>query len=410
MYYTLQAPISLNSVIKLPSSKSISNRVLIINKLAGNKISLQNLSNCDDTLIMQQALKETSELTDIRAAGTAMRFLTAYYASTPNKTILTGTDRMKHRPIKILVDALRQLGANIKYQSEDGFPPLHIEGTHLQGGEITLSGNVSSQYISALMMVAPTMDKGLKINIMGSIISRTYIALTANLMKIFGIKVHIENERTIEIPQANYSGSIFTIENDWTAASYWYEILALIQDIDAHIELPNLFEKSLQGDSNVAALFLPLGVKTHFNANGVVLSKTALRKTLYEADLKDQPDLAQTLVITCAMLHIPFNITGLQTLRIKETDRLKALCTELAKLGIKIKEKHGDTLVWDGKILTSEKKILIDTYEDHRMAMAFAPCIIKFPNISINNPEVVSKSYPHFWKDLQHAGFKITNL
>lgn len=410
MHYTLQAPENINASIKLPSSKSISNRVLVISQLCNNQCQLENLSDCDDTKVMMRALKTPSEITDIRAAGTAMRFLTAYFASTNHKTIMTGTERMKQRPISVLVDALTTLGADIRYSENKGYPPLRIAGKKLGGGEISLPGNISSQYISALMMTAPYMEKGLKINITGDIISRTYINLTKELMNIFGIKVKQEDERTIIIPAGTYTPQDFTVESDWSGSSYWYEIVALSNDPNCRVVLPYLHQNSFQGDSEVQHLFEPLGVKTQFSEEGVVLTKSNHLCETYDKDLNNQPDLAQTIVVTCAMLNIPFTISGLQTLRIKETDRLKALQVELAKMGYKIKEKKGSILTWDGKKGNAEEHIAIDTYEDHRMAMAFAPCTLKMPKLDINNPEVVSKSYPNFWKDLQKAGFKITNI
>lgn len=409
MHYTLQAPETIQKVILLPSSKSISNRVLIMNHLSGRGTQLENLSDCDDTQVMLRALNNRSEITDIRAAGTAMRFLTAYFASTDNHTILTGTERMKHRPISILVDALQSLGADIRYQDETGYPPLRIAGKQLDGGEIEIAGNVSSQYISALMMIAPYTQKGLKIHIKGETISGTYINLTEQLMKQFGVEVIREDRTTIIIPPSTYKRTTFTIENDWSASSYWYEIMALLPGQESCIELPFLLADSLQGDAKVRELFEPLGVKTTFNGNNAVLSKTAINCESYCQDLSEQPDLAQAIAVTCAMLRIPFTLTGLQTLRIKETDRLKALRTELAKLGVNIQEKNGNSLIWNGKTAETDKTAAIDTYEDHRMAMAFAPCAILHPKLDINNPEVVSKSYPRFWKDLQQAGFKILN-
>lgn len=409
MHYTLRAPDHIDTVIQLPSSKSISNRVLIMNQLSGSKMQLDNLSDCDDTRVMLKALNNRSEITDIHAAGTAMRFLTAYYASTDNRTILTGTERMKHRPISILVETLQGLGADIQYMDKKGFPPLRISGRRLAGGETTLPGNVSSQYISALMMIAPYMENGLKIHIEGDIISQSYIVLTMELMKLFGAKISQEGDRTLNIQPSTYTGGAFTVESDWSAASYWYEIVALAPGSDHSVELPHLHHDSLQGDSQVSRLFEPLGVRTTYRDNAVRLSKGGARCETYEADLSNQPDLAQTIVVTCAMLKIPFHITGLQTLRIKETDRIKALVTELRKLGVNLQKKNGDTLIWNGKTETPEASPMIDTYEDHRMAMAFAPCAFSHERLSINNPEVVSKSYPHFWKDLLHAGFTILN-
>ena len=409
MHYTLLAPNHIDTVIQLPSSKSISNRVLIMNQLSGNKIQLINLSDCDDTRVMVKALNNRSDITDIHAAGTAMHFLTAYYASTDNRTILTGTERMKHRPISILVETLQKLGADMQYMDEKGYPPLRISGKQLAGGEIALQGNVSSQYISALMMVAPYMQNGLKIHIEGDIISQSYILLTMELMRQFGAKIDQEDDRTLNIQPSTYTGDTFTVESDWSAASYWYEIMALAPGCDNSVVLPYLYSDSLQGDSKVSRYFEPLGVGTTFKDNAIQLNNTGVRCESYEADLSNQPDLAQTIVVTCAMLKIPFHITGLQTLRIKETDRIKALVTELKKLGVNLQKKNGNTLLWNGETEAPAPNPVIDTYEDHRMAMAFAPCAFLHEKLNINNPEVVSKSYPRFWKDLQHAGFKILN-
>lgn len=409
MHITLNAPASLHVTIKLPSSKSISNRALIMRKLGGGKTEIHNLSDCDDTLVMVKVLQETSEITDIHAAGTAMRFLTAYFAATDNKTLLTGTDRMRHRPIKILVDALLTLGADIRYQGEVGFPPISIRGHRLEGGNVTVPSNVSSQYISALMMIAPYMTNGLTIRLSGNTVSSTYIRLTSELMKIFGAKVNDDN-REIQVLPGQYNLASFDVENDWSASSYWYEILALSESSDDTIILPGLYRNSLQGDSKVAELFRPLGIETIYDNGGIQLHKTRAVVPSYSADLTEQPDLAQTIVVTCAMKGIPFNIKGLQSLRIKETDRLKALRIELDKLGIRIKEHHGDSLSWDGSIKDVQDEIIIDTYDDHRMAMAFAPCAFCHKGLGIRNPQVVSKSYPNYWKDLRQAGFKIKDI
>ena len=408
MHYTIDAPLALNQTILLPSSKSISNRVLVMNKLSQSTIKPENISDCDDTFVMQRALRDHAELTDIMGAGTAMRFLTAYYAVTEGRTILTGTDRMLHRPIDVLVDALRSLGANIKYMNEDGFPPLQIEGQILEGGEVSLQGDVSSQFTSALLMVGPVMKKGLTIHLTGKIVSRPYIDLTLHLMNIYGANVYWEDSKTLRVLPTGYKPCTFRVENDWSAASYWYEMVALSPDENACITLPDLEENSVQGDSRVKELFESLGVTTTRNEKGFVLRKTTRKDIKAEWDLENVPDLAQTLVVTCAMLNRPFKFEGLQNLKIKETDRLKALKTELSKFGINIKISGGDTLSWDGKKEKSMDKIAIDTYDDHRMAMAFAPCCFKIPHLKINNPQVVSKSYPKFWADLESAGFNIS--
>ena len=408
MIYHIQAPQRLQTSICLPASKSISNRALLMSRMGEQCVVLSNLSDCDDTMVMQRALCHDHTITDIMAAGTAMRFLTAYYASSPGKkTLLTGTERMKHRPIAVLVNALRSLGAEIDYAGEEGFPPLEIVGKRLSGGDICLPGDISSQYISALMMIAPLTEQGLTIHITGQLISQSYVRLTECMMKEFGAEVQRMDERTIHIPHGSYSREEYLIENDWSASSYWYEIIALASDESSSVVLPYLSEDSLQGDSEVKHLFAPLGVKTEMVPQGIRLSQTGDCCSLYEADLQDQPDLAQTLVVTCAMKGIPFRITGLQTLRIKETDRLTALMQELKKLGYVIKEDNGCTLYWEGEKKDRESCPVIETYEDHRMAMAFAPCAMKEGTIAINHPEVVRKSYPRFWEDLKKAGFII---
>jgi 3-phosphoshikimate 1-carboxyvinyltransferase len=342
-------------------------------------------------------------------AGTAMRFLTAYYAVTEGRTILTGTDRMLHRPIDVLVDALRSLGANIKYMNEDGFPPLQIEGQILEGGEVSLQGDVSSQFTSALLMVGPVMKKGLTIHLTGKIVSRPYIDLTLHLMNIYGANVYWEDSKTLRVLPTGYKPCTFRVENDWSAASYWYEIVALSRDKDACIILPGLLENSIQGDAQVRKFFESLGVSTTLSQGNVVLRKTDPKESKLDWNLENVPDLAQTLVVSCAMLNRPFKFSGLENLKIKETDRLKALKTEMAKFGFMIKISGRDTLSWDGKRGKPVDKIAIDTYDDHRMAMAFAPCCMSLPHLKINNPEVVSKSYPKFWTDLRTAGFYLSD-
>lgn len=407
MHYTLDAPLSINKTVLLPASKSISNRVLIITKLAQSTMKLENISKCDDTFVMERALKESSELTDIMGAGTAMRFLTAYFSVTPGRTMLTGTERMKHRPIDLLVNALLTLGANIKYSNEEGFPPLQIQGHALEGGEITLPGNVSSQFTSALLMIGPVLKSGLTIHLTGKIISRPYIDMTLSLMSKFGAVCHWTDDHTLLVNPTGYKPNTYRVENDWSAASYWYEIVALAPD--AQVTLPALNSNSVQGDARVSNIFEDLGVSTTFGDEGIVLRKTAAKVGKIETDLENEPDLAQTLVVTCAMQKRPFKFTGLQNLRIKETDRLKALKTEMGKFGINLKVSTSGSVSWDGTSEDVTGRISIDTYEDHRMAMAFAPCCFRYPHLSVNNPEVVNKSYPKFWSDLEAAGFRIEN-
>lgn len=310
---------------------------------------------------------------------------------------------MKQRPIKILVDALRSLGADIRYFDKEGFPPLQIFGKELRGGELSLPGNVSSQYISALLMIAPYMQNGLELTLTGKIVSTPYIEMTLEMMSHFGIETHRSNN-TIRVPAGRYCPKQFRIEPDWSAASYWYEIAVLAPEAD--IFLPNLSNKSLQGDAHIAALFEPLGVSSLFSQEGIELRKSDKTISLYEQDLSEQPDLAQTLVVTCCLIGLPFKFTGLQTLKIKETDRISALQNELIKLGYKLISSDR-SLEWDGESITPKVTPVIETYDDHRMAMAFAPASFLFPGIKIKDISVVDKSYPNYWKDLCKAGFSL---
>jgi 3-phosphoshikimate 1-carboxyvinyltransferase len=413
MQYKISAPKHLNATINLPASKSISNRSLIIYALSDRKISLQNLSDCDDTIVIKNALRDMPETIDIKAGGTAMRFMTAYLSVTPGTHIITGTERMKHRPIGILVDALKYLGADIEYMGEEGFPPLKITGKPLDGGNIEISGQVSSQYISALLMIGPVLKQGLQLVLTGGIVSRPYIDLTLCTMKEFGADVDWSDIDTILVKPKPYTVRKFFIENDWSAASYWYEIMALLADRDAEVSLKGLVDGSLQGDSVVRYLFSLLGVKTSFESkmlntdSAVTLKKSRTKLPRFDYDFINQPDLAQTLVVTCCIMNVPFHFTGLGSLKIKEADRIDVLKKEMRKLGYVISDVNGNELLWDGERCDADSEPAIDTYEDHRMAMAFAPAAIVVPNLRINNPEVVSKSYPHFWDDLRNAGFTI---
>lgn len=406
MRYQLTAPSEVKATIQLPASKSISNRALIIHALSGGSDAPANLSDCDDTRVMIKALTGNEEVIDILAAGTAMRFLTAYLSATPGTHILTGTQRMQQRPIQILVNALRQLGAQIEYAGNEGFPPLHICGTELTGDEITLKGNVSSQYISALLMIGPVLKHGLQLHLTGEIISRPYINLTLQLMKEFGAVAAWTSDQSIRVEPRPYRSVPFTVESDWSAASYWYQIAALSPA--AEIELTGLFRNSYQGDSRGAQLFAKLGVETQYTDRGVRLIKKGALPTRLDEDLVEIPDLAQTFVVTCALLDIPFRFTGLQTLKIKETDRIAALKAELAKLGYVLRDENDSILVWDGERCKPQETPVIKTYEDHRMAMAFAPAAIRYPHMQIAEPQVVSKSYPAYWEDLKKAGFLIS--
>lgn len=406
MKYLIKAPEDiLRASIKLPASKSISNRALILNALSYSPYDIQNLSDCDDTEVMVRALNSNGCDFDIKAAGTAMRFLTAFLSKVFGEWTITGTERMKNRPIKLLVDALNSLGARIEYIEKEGYPPLRIFGSALQGGEISLAGGVSSQYISALLMVAPLMEKGLTLHLEGNVISRPYIDLTLQLMEQFGVKA-TWNGQTIRILPQEYTPIPFTVESDWSAASYWYSMMALSETAD--IELLGLFKNSLQGDAAGAGLFAQLGVGTDFNDRGVRLKHNGnvAKKLVY--NFVNEPDLAQTFVVVCVLLNIPFRFTGLQSLKIKETDRIEALKTELRKLGYLLTDSNDSILEWNGERCEPDADPVISTYEDHRMAMAFAPAALVLPQgIQIADPGVVTKSYPAFWDDLRKAGFEI---
>lgn len=383
--------------INLPASKSISNRALILNALSYSPFDIENLADCDDTNVLLKALDSNNTTFDIGAAGTSMRFLTAFLAKTAGEWIITGSERMKNRPIKILVDALNSLGARIEYTEKEGFPPLKILGCALMGGEISLNGGVSSQYISALMMIAPYMINGLKIKLEGNIISVPYIRMTMQMMAEYGVKVTFENN-IIDIRPQSYSPVRYKVESDWSGASYWYEILSLAGK--GEIFLKGLKANSTQGDSKVAELFQQLGVNTSYEAEGVRLSSSGQYCTKFEYDFVNEPDLAQTFAVTCCMLGIPFHFKGVQSLKIKETDRVAALTTELGKLGFKLHEPVDSELAWSGEKCAADSDISIATYEDHRMAMSFAPAALKTA-LSIEHPEVVSKSYPTFWDDFK---------
>lgn len=418
----------INGRIVLPASKSISNRALLINALSRNETPPENLSDSDDTGVMLRALKnqDSADPIDIGAAGTAMRFLTAYLSVTPGEHVITGTERMKHRPISILVNALRQLGASIDYVGEEGFPPLRIVGRdNLEGGSLTVPGDVSSQYISALLMIAPTLSKGLCLKLTGQIASRPYLEMTISMMRDFGAKVEWKGDDVIEVQPGPYFQRTYHIESDWSAASYWYEIVALSHDENALVDLVGLHRDSIQGDSRVEGLMAELGVETqHFvepdGTEVVRLRKNGSVTRHFSCDFTHQPDLAQTFAVTCAMLDVPFRLYGLQSLRIKETDRIAALMKELGKM-VDI-EVEGDELKTPSDSPTeredssrrasssrggTEGPYVFDTYEDHRMAMAFAPVCLRTGRICICNPEVVSKSYPAFWEDLKKVGFEV---
>lgn len=411
----INLPARLQGTISLPTSKSISARALTISALTGGT-QPQGLSDCDDTHALQAAIAHRPAIIDIGAAGTAMRFGTALFACTPGEHVLTGSPRMLERPIGLLVDALRSLGADITYEGTEGFPPLRVKGHPLKGGHTTIPASVSSQYISALLMIAPTMTEGLTLTLEGEIASRPYIDMTLAIMKAYGAQADWTAEgQAIRVAAGGYRPTEWTVEPDWSAASYWYEMVALSDDAEACICLKGLRAKSLQGDSCISQVFIPLGVKTTFTDEGAVLTKTAAVESL-DFDFTHCPDLAQTVVATCAMMGVAFHFNGLKSLKIKETDRIVALQTELRKLGVEVAaDNESMTLTTDAAALFKSRLRLeiaqasapIATYADHRMAMAFAPCAYRFPGLAIAHPEVVSKSYPAFWADLERVGATI---
>ena len=415
MQYKITAPQELRQTIKLPASKSISNRALVIHALSGAHIQPENLSDCDDTEVIIEALRNNPHEINIKAAGTAMRFMTAFLSvQNGEEHIITGTERMRHRPIAILVDALRRMGADIEYAGETGYPPLRIKGKTLDGGLLEVPGNISSQFISALLMIGPMLRNGLELHLTGNVISRPYIDLTLWTMREFGADAEWSDYETIIVKPHPYQEHPYYIENDWSAASYWYEMMALSLHEEDEIKLEGLMDGSKQGDSTVRYIFSLLGVKTTFatKQEGVPTTVT-LRHSgrcvpRLEYDFVNSPDLAQTFIVCCALLNIPFHFRGLSTLKIKETDRIEAMKAEMRKLGYVLHDTNGSELIWDGELCQPNLEAGIDTYEDHRMALAFAPASLRFPELRINNPQVVTKSYPNFWTDLRRARFTIT--
>ena len=400
-------PILQGTVSQLSSSKSISNRALILKAMAGDQSIVSNLSDARDTQLMMQALANPGKTIDVKDAGTTMRFLTAYFSLTGKPKILTGTDRMKERPIGLLVDALRKLGATIEYVEKEGFPPIEIRGFEKQlTSQIEIPGNISSQYISALMMTAPLLPNGLTISLTGNIGSVPYILMTAALMKEFDVECRLDlKKKAIEVAPQRYKPAQYTVEADWSSASYWFGFTALAKE--ASITLPNVTEKSLQGDSVIVSIMDQIGVQSTFLEGSLLLTKKEPAKHLVW-DFKDCPDLAQTILPVCAAKGISGEFIGLESLRIKETDRIVALQNELAKIGSILTETQ--TGNWKLHPPTSKLQlptsVIINTYHDHRMAMGFAPWATLF-DLKIESPEVVNKSYPGFWEDMKGVGFEI---
>ncbi|CAH0995361.1 3-phosphoshikimate 1-carboxyvinyltransferase [Emticicia aquatica] len=398
--------------IALASSKSESNRALIINALANFKAgvesqNLQNLSTARDTQTMIRLLKSSEQTADVIDAGTTMRFLTAFFSATNQNKIMTGTPRMCERPIGILVDALRTIGAEIDYLKNEGYPPLHIKGfSEQKSNEVTIRGDVSSQYISALLMIAPTLPNGLTICLTGDLGSIPYIKMTLEQMKAFGVNYEADwVEKVIKINPNNYQSTTYKVESDWSGASYWYSIVALAQSDATQVELLGLKENSLQGDSDIVNIMSHLGVKSTFTEDGVLLTKIIPQKTL-NWDFTNCPDLAQTVAVTCVAKNIEAVFTGIESLKIKETDRVVALQNELQKFGGNLVEVVKNTeYVVRSQPIQEIPSLTIKTYDDHRMAMAFAP-LAMLMDVTIEEPNVVVKSYPSFWEDLK----KIVNI
>ncbi|MHA7056215.1 3-phosphoshikimate 1-carboxyvinyltransferase [Aquimarina sp. M1] len=390
--------------LQITGSKSETNRLLILQALYP-QIAIENISNSDDSQLMQTALASKNEVVDIHHAGTAMRFLTAYFAVLKGrKTILTGSKRMQERPIKVLVDALRQLGCEISYEKEEGFPPIKVIGKHPITNSVSLAANVSSQYISALMLIAPSLPQGLEIKLEGKVTSVPYIKMTLSLLKDVGVSGTFENNIITVEPKEIVSSKNIVVESDWSSASYFYSIVALSDD--KHVTLGSYKQNSYQGDSALATIYKKLGVETTFDDHRIVLEKVSSSSTteVLELNLANSPDIAQTIAVTCFGLGKACYLTGLHTLKIKETDRLEALKIEIEKLG-------GEIIITQDSLRLSPSSsikpdVRIDTYHDHRMAMAFAPLALR-TTLFINDADVVSKSYPDFWNDLKKLDFKV---
>lgn len=402
--YRISPPEEVRTTVHLPASKSISNRALILNALSLSSTPIHNLSDCEDTRVIIDSFNSNSNLFDVKGAGTAMRFLTAFLAGMEGEWIIRGSKRMHERPIHPLVETLNVLGAEIDYLEKEGFPPLRIRGRKLRGGEVFVAGNISSQFISALLMVAPMMEKGLAMNIEKQVISRPYIDLTIGMMKDFGVHTKWEDNKITVKPQ-KYKAVEYTVEQDWSAASYWYEIVSLLPG--AEVTLPGLRKVSLQGDANVANLFSDLGVETEYQTDGIVIRHVKRKARKFFHDFVREPDLVQTFAAACCFKGIAFLFSGTQSLKIKETDRIAAMISELKKMGFVLRENGSGMLEWDGERCFPDELPAIDTFDDHRMAMSMAPGSLLFNPLVINDPMVVTKSYPTFWEDLKQAGFTI---
>ncbi|AOW21585.1 3-phosphoshikimate 1-carboxyvinyltransferase [Urechidicola croceus] len=386
----------LNGTIQITGSKSESNRLLILQKFYNN-LEIENLGNSDDAQLMQKALASNEVEVDIHHAGTAMRFLTAYFSITEGReTILTGSKRMKERPIKLLVDALKSLGADIEYLENEGYPPIKLIGKKLTENKVKINGSVSSQYISALLLIAPSLENGIEIEFEGKVTSIPYIKMTLGLLSELGIENSWDGKKVSVNPKTVIENTTAEVESDWSSASYYYSFVALSEDSD--ITLKSYKKNSLQGDSALAKLYKDFGVETTFFDHSINLKKISKSKSHIEFDLASSPDIAQTIAVTCFGLGISCDLTGLHTLKIKETDRLVALKVEIEKLGGEVEITDNSLHLKPSKSIN--KDVLISTYNDHRMAMAFAPLLLK-TSLEIEDANVVSKSYPDFWNDIE---------
>jgi len=399
--------------LKITGSKSISNRVLIMADLAEKQegeIEFANLSQADDTIRLEFYLNLIRSCSDqnlplvinTENAGTVLRFLTSFLLKKSGKWLLTGSERMQKRPIGILVSSLQKLGADISYSGKEGFPPLLIKGSKLSGGELEMDASVSSQFITSLMMIAPLMNKGLTINFSEKPVSFPYIQMTGKLMKEFGVDVELK-KKSVKINPSEYQIKKILIEPDWSSASYWYEVVALADKAELFLE--GFTKESVQGDSCVWEIFKELGVNTRFESNGIRLASSAKCTTHFNYDFSDSPDLVPAVLTTCAAKDISATITGVDHLRHKESDRMKALSNELEKIGANISEKNGNFNLNINKNRSIVQNIVFETYKDHRMAMCFAPLVIMFDHIVIKDKNVVNKSYPTFWEDLEKLKF-----
>ena len=395
-----------DSTIYLNSSKSESNRLLIIKALSEKEITIKNLSKANDSVLLKNLLESESLVVwDAQDAGTSFRFLTSFLAIKKEHVVLSGTERMKQRPVKVLVDALNKIGAEILYLENEGFPPIYVKGKINQvKNKLEIPGDISSQYISSLLLIAPLLEKGIEINIEEPFYSRPYVNMTLNLMNSFGIKSEVKGNK-ISIKNQEFSSGSYIVESDWSAASYWYSILSISDNIN-NLTLKGLKKKSNQGDSVISELMKSFGVNTQYKEDGIVLTKIKFDTEEIELDFRDCPDLAQTILVVAAYHKIKLKVSGVESLKIKETDRLLAMKNELKKIGCDFYEED-NYWVLEKRKREIDDELSIDTYKDHRMAMAFAPLASK-KSIIINDPDVVVKSYPTYWEDLKKVGFIIT--